>query len=71
MATQRDMVKVEAARRGTAAAVAAVTTLVLVGLTVPLQLLWLTMAVLLAGLTWTGARTWQWLRYRGENGLRF
>ena len=71
MATRRDMVKVEARDRGRSAFVAAMISATLVGASVAIGSTALIITTLLLGLAYTGARTWQWLRYRGENGLRF
>jgi hypothetical protein len=71
MATQRDLVKTEARSRGRSALVAAIISSFLVGASLSIGSTLLVVTTVLFGLGYTGQRTWAWLRYRGENGLKF
>lgn len=70
--TQRGLVKREASRKGWRAAFAGVLTAgacsVSLGLGAPFLV---TLGVAIAGVSYTGAKVATWLKYRGENGLRF
>lgn len=70
--TQRALVKREASRKGFRAIFAGAVTAGAFGLSVGLGAPFvITLGVVVAGVTFTGAKLATWLRYRGENGLRF
>lgn len=71
MTSGREMVRVEANRRGFAAATALFVTLLGTGLAASSGAFVLAGAMAVTGGIWTARRTWEWLRYRGEWGLRF
>lgn len=70
--TQRGLVKREASRKGFRAALAGAMTAGAVGVSVGLGAPFIiTLGVVIAGVSYTGMKLATWLRYRGENGLRF
>jgi hypothetical protein len=70
--SQRAMVKREASRRGWRAAFAGVISAGAIGASVGIGApLLITLGVTVAGVSYTGMKLSQWLRYRGEHGLRF
>lgn len=69
MTTGSELIKAQANRKGRVALFGALGTagLVLATASVPV----LPWVVAIAGGVWTARKTWDWLRFRGEWGLRF
>lgn len=71
MGSRREMVKVQARTRGNVAALSGVATVGAVAFFATVNAPVMAIGAGVAGVLITGKKTWDWLKYRGEWGLKF
>ncbi len=71
MTSRRELVRYQAGRKGWAALGAGALTTAAVAAAASMSLPVLALGCGVLGGAWTGRKIYEWLRYRGEYGLRF
>ncbi|TVQ98749.1 MAG: hypothetical protein EA398_12890 [Deltaproteobacteria bacterium] len=69
MTTGKELIKAQARRKGWTTAAAGASTIALVFLTAGIPVLPWVLGI--TGAVYTGRKAWEWLRFRGEWGIRF